>query len=97
VHGASFLFTLRRVLVPLLTPALLSGWLVLFAFALKNFVTVSLLYTPSSIVLSAMQYEMWNGGEAEGAAALGTINMAFSLVLVLTYLWIIRRRGAAAA
>jgi iron(III) transport system permease protein len=96
VHGGSFLFTLRRVLVPLLTPAMLSGWLVLFAFALKNFVTVSLLYTPQSIVLSAMQYEMWNGGEAEGAAALGTINMAFSLVLVLTYLLVIRRRGSAA-
>jgi iron(III) transport system permease protein len=95
VHGASFLFTLRRILVPLLTPAILSGWLVMFAFAMKNFVTVSLLYTPSSIVLSALQYEMWNGGEAEGAAALGTINMVFSLVLVLSYLLVLRGRRTA--
>jgi iron(III) transport system permease protein len=94
VHGASFLFTLRRVVVPLLTPALLSGWLVLFAFATKNFVTVSLLYSPQSIVLPALQYEMWNGGQAEDAAALGTLNMAFSFVLVLAYSLLTRRRAA---
>jgi iron(III) transport system permease protein len=92
VHGGSFAYTLRRILVPLLTPAMLSGWLVLFALSMKNFVTVSLLYTPGSIVLSALQYELWNGGEAEGAAALGTINMLFSLVLVLTYLLVVRHR-----
>ncbi len=92
VHGASFLYSMRRIVLPLLTPAMLSGWLVMFAFAMKNFVTVSLLYTPSSIVLSALQYEMWNGGEAEGAAALGTINMLFSLVLVALYFRLIRWR-----
>ena len=92
VHGASFTYTVRRILVPLLTPAMLSGWLVMFAFAMKNFVTVSLLYTPGSIVLSALQYEMWNGGEAEGAAALGSINMLFSLALVLVYFRIVGRR-----
>lgn len=94
VHGGSFLFTMRRVVVPLLTPALLSGWLVLFAFATKNFVTVSLLYSPQSIVLPALQYEMWNGGQAEDAAALGTLNMAFSFLLVLAYSLLTRRRAA---
>lgn len=93
VHGASFFYMLRRILLPLLTPAMLSGWLVMFAFAMKNFVTVSLLYTPSTIVLSALQYEMWNGGQAEGAAALGTINMLFSLALVAVYFQIVRRRN----
>jgi iron(III) transport system permease protein len=93
VHGGSFLFTLRRVVLPLLTPALLSGWLVLFAFATKNFVTVSLLYSPQSIVLPALQYEMWTGGQAEDAAALGTLNMAFSFLLVLAYSLLTRRRS----
>jgi iron(III) transport system permease protein len=97
VHGASFTFMLRRILVPLLTPAMFSGFLVMFAFAMKNFVTVSLLYTPGSIVLSALQYEMWNGGDAEGAAALGTINMLFSMALILIYMRVIRRRQASAA
>ena len=97
VHGASFVYMLRRVLVPLLGPAMLSGWLVMFALSMKNFVTVSLLYTPGSIVLSALQYEMWNGGEAETAAALGTINMLFSLVLVLGYLLVLHRRPATSA
>lgn len=96
VHGASFPFMLRRILVPLLTPAMLSGFLVMFAFAMKNFVTVSLLYTPGSIVISALQYEMWNGGDAEGAAALGTINMLFSLALILIYMQVVRRRHASA-
>jgi ABC-type sulfate transport system permease component len=39
---------------------------------------------------------MWNGGDAEGAAALGTINMLFSLVLILIYMQVIRRRHASA-
>ncbi len=96
IHGASFVRTMQRVFLPLLTPALLSGWLILFAFAMKNFVTVSLLYSPQSVVLSALQYELWNGGHAEAAAALGTLNMAFALILVLAYVFLVRGRRTAA-
>ncbi len=97
VHGASFLSTARRVLFPLLTPAILSGWLTLFANAVKNFATVSLLYAPASIVISALQYELWNGGKPEDATALGSLNMAFSLILVVAYVLIVRRRSLSQA
>ncbi len=91
VHGASFTQTIRRVILPLMTPAMLSAWLLLFAFALKNFVTVSVLYAPPSVVVSALQFELWSGGQPEVAAALGTINMLFSIGLVLAYSLILRR------
>jgi iron(III) transport system permease protein len=95
MSGATFLQTIRRVIVPLLTPAMLSCWLILFAFAIKNFVTVALLYSPQSVVLSALQFELWNGGKAEAAAALGTLNMAFSIVLVLVYGLLMKKATAA--
>jgi iron(III) transport system permease protein len=95
MHGGSFLQTLRRVTVPLMTPAMLSCWLLLFAFALKNFVTVSVLYAPQSVVVSALQFELWSGGQPEVAAALGTINMLFSIALVLAYSLLMRRAAAA--
>ena len=91
LHGASFGQMLRRIILPLMTPAMLSCWLILFAFALKNFVTVSVLYTPQSVVVSALQYELWSGGQPEAAAALGTLNMLFSIVLVLGYTLLMRR------
>jgi iron(III) transport system permease protein len=91
MHGASFAQTIRRVLLPLMTPATLSCWLILFAYALKNFVTVSVLYTPQSVVVSALQYELWTGGQPEVAAALGTLNMLFSIVLVFGYSLLLRR------
>jgi ABC-type Fe3+ transport system permease subunit len=95
MHGGSFLQTLRRVTLPLMTPAMLSCWLLLFAFALKNFVTVSVLYAPQSVVVSALQFELWSGGQPEVAAALGTINMLFSIALVLAYSLLMRRAAAA--
>jgi iron(III) transport system permease protein len=94
MHGASFVQTIRRVMVPLLTPAMLSCWLILFAYAVKNFVTVSLLYSPQSVVLSALQFELWSGGQAETAAALGSLNMLFSLVLVALYAILLKRTSA---
>jgi iron(III) transport system permease protein len=94
MHGASFMQTIRRVMVPLLTPAMLSCWLILFAYAVKNFVTVSLLYSPQSVVLSALQFELWSGGQAETAAALGSLNMLFSLVLVALYAILLKRASA---
>jgi iron(III) transport system permease protein len=95
MHGASFLQTIRRVMLPLLTPAMLSCWLILFAFAVKNFVTVSVLYSPQSVVLSALQYEMWNGGQAEAASALGALNMLFSILLVVGYTVLMKRASRA--
>jgi iron(III) transport system permease protein len=91
MHGASFMQTIRRIILPLMTPAMLSCWLLLFAFALKNFVTISVLYTPQSVVVSALQFELWSGGQPEVAAALGTINMLFSILLVLAYTMLLKR------
>jgi iron(III) transport system permease protein len=94
MHGATFMRTIRRVILPLMTPPMASCWLILFAFALKNFVTVSILYTPQSVVVSALQFELWSGGQPEAAAALGTINMLFSILLVLAYMLLLRRTTA---
>jgi iron(III) transport system permease protein len=94
MHGASFVQTIRRVVLPLMTPAMMSCWLLLFAFALKNFVTVSVLYSPQSVVVAALQFELWSGGQPEAAAALGTINMVFSIGLVLVYSLVLRRASA---
>jgi iron(III) transport system permease protein len=94
MHGATFMRTIRRVILPLMTPPMASCWLILFAFALKNFVTVSILYTPQSVVVSALQFELWSGGQPEVAAALGTVNMLFSILLVLAYMLLLRRTTA---
>jgi iron(III) transport system permease protein len=94
MHGGTFIQTLRRIVLPLMTPAMLSCWLILFAFALKNFVTISVLYTPQSVVVSALQFELWSGGQPEVAAALGTVNMLFSMVLVLAYTLLMKRATA---
>jgi len=50
VHGATWSRTLLRIWAPLLKHGFISGWILLFTFAVRDLPIVVMLYSPSSII-----------------------------------------------
>lgn len=90
VLGASWFYTFRRVVAPLLSPAFVSAWIVLFLLAMRDLVTVIFLYSARSRVLSVLMFEYWGGGEYERAVAIGLVLG----VLLITFALIARFLGS---
>ena len=67
IHGASFLYSFRRIVAPLLKPAFISVLVVIFLAAIRDLVTVVLLYSPKSRVLSTLMLDYWQA-DAQGRA-----------------------------
>ncbi len=102
--GASRLSTLRRVMLPLLGPAIFASAVLVFSGVIDDFVLVNLLSsnsgnTPMSVIIYSTQHG-GNGGPALNA--LGTIMLVMSLVIAvigyLGYRWMTRgERGSRVA
>ena len=99
--GANQWQTVRRVMVPLLTPAIFASAVLVFSSVVDDFVLVDLLNssvgnTPMSVYIYSQQ-RGGNGGPALNA--LGTIMLVMSLVIVVLgyagYRWMTRgERGS---
>ena len=74
IAGASWGRTLRDITLPLLRPALLSGWILLYVLMLRDISLSILLYTPATIVLSVGLFDIW-------IEAYYTTLAAYSLIL----------------
>jgi spermidine/putrescine transport system permease protein len=94
--GATQFQTMRRVLLPLLTPAIFASAVLVFSSVIDDFVIVDLLSsnagnTPMSVYIYAQQHG-GNGGPALNA--LGTIMLVMSFIIALAgyigYRWLTR-------
>jgi len=93
VNGAPWWTTFRRVMLPLLAPALVTSFVLLFLIAIRNLVLIVFFYKPESRVLSAILWEGWRGGNPERALVAGLIMMAISMVALLIALQVRKRAG----
>jgi spermidine/putrescine transport system permease protein len=83
--GATQFQTMRRVLLPLLTPAIFASAVLVFSSVIDDFVIVDLLFsnagnTPMSVYIYSQQHG-GNGGPALNA--LGTIMLLMSFVIAI--------------
>ena len=83
VSGASWWSTFRRVLLPLLAPGLVAGWVYIFVVSFRELSSSILLYSPGNEVLSILIWEQFENGEFTVLAALGVV-MILTLVVVVT-------------
>lgn len=79
VSGASWWQTFRRVLLPLLMPALFAAWIYVFVASTRQLSTALVLYSPGNEVLSIRLWDQYQEGEFAEFAALGVM---MTLVLV---------------
>jgi ABC-type spermidine/putrescine transport system permease subunit II len=84
VSGASWWTTFRLVVLPLLRPGFIAGWIYIAIVAIRELSSSILLYAPGSEVLSVVIWELWENGQYVELSALGVlITLAlFALVMI---------------
>ena len=93
IAGASLIGTLRRVIVPLLLPALLFGWLWIALLTFRELTIPMILFSAGNITYSVAVWSLWYSGSFDAAAAANLVMMALLLPLVVVYLRYARRTG----
>jgi iron(III) transport system permease protein len=83
VSGASLGQTFGRIMLPLLAPVLLAGWIYVFVLAVRELGASIFLVGPGTHVLGTISLTMWEEGGSYGAvAALGVIQIVPLVVIV---------------
>ncbi len=93
VSGASWSMSFRRVMLPLLAPALMTSFVLLFLFAIRNLVLVIFFYTAQSRVLSTMLWEEWQSNYMAQALTLGLLMAVLGAIALGLALFLRRRFG----
>ncbi|HEY7300547.1 MAG TPA: iron ABC transporter permease [Xanthobacteraceae bacterium] len=88
MSGASWTTAFRRVVLPLLKPGLLAGWIYVLIVSIRELSSSILLYSPGSEVVSIMIWELWQNGQYVQLSALGVmlILLLFCLVMIAQFL-----------
>ena len=73
VSGASWWSTFRRILLPLMLPGLVAGWIYIMLVAFRELSTSIVLYSPGNEVLSIVIWERYENGAFPELAALGLL------------------------
>jgi len=93
MSGASWATTFRRVILPLLKPGLLAGWIYVVIVSIRELSSSILLYSPGSEVVSILIWELWENGQYVELSALGVMLIISLFMLVLAAQWLGRRFG----
>jgi iron(III) transport system permease protein len=83
VSGAGWFTTFRRVLLPLLSPGLLAGFIYILVVSFRELSSSLLLYSPGNEVLSILIWEQFENGSFNVLAAIGVL-MVLALVVMVT-------------
>ncbi len=94
--GASWGQTFVRIVLPLLQPALLAGWIYVVIVSIRELSSSILLWGPGAEVLSVYIFDLWNTGHAQELSALGLMLVVFLFILATISRTISQRSGVAA-
>jgi iron(III) transport system permease protein len=101
VAGARLHQIFLRILLPLLAPFLLAGWIYVFVLAVRELGASIFLVGPGTHVLGTISLTMWEEGGSYGAvSALGVIQIIPLIFIVAGLRWIetgLQRRARASA
>jgi iron(III) transport system permease protein len=93
VAGAGLSTTLRRIVLLLVAPSMLTSVLYIALRAFREYSASIFLTAPGNEVVSVLVLDMWGGGNANTLAAYVTMVTALLTVTVLFVQWLSRRTG----
>lgn len=84
MSGASWGTTFRRIVLPLLKPGLMAGWIYIVIVSIRELSSSILLYSPGTEVIAILIWELWENGQYVELSALGVmfIMALFALVMI---------------
>jgi iron(III) transport system permease protein len=88
--GGTWFQTFRKIILPLLMPGFVAGWIYISIISLRELSTSILLYSYNSTVLSIMAFDLWEGGQYTYVCALGVL----MVLMLVAMAFIARRLGA---
>ncbi len=81
--GASFMTTFRRIMLPLLRPGFLAGWIILATIFLREFSASVFLYSPGSEPLGPLLYHFYVDGNLGPLCSLALIISMVCVTLIM--------------
>jgi iron(III) transport system permease protein len=97
ITGASWLQSIRLVLLPIARPGLIVAFLLVFIPALSELSATILLYTSGTETIAVAIYRLNDLGQLEVVAALAVFMLAVILAVSLTLNWLAGRYGSRVA
>lgn len=88
ISGASWAYTFTRVILPLLIPGFLAGWIYVITHSFRELSTSIMLYRSGTEVLSVVIFELWDAGQYPELSALGMTLVVILVVVSLLARWI---------
>jgi iron(III) transport system permease protein len=88
MSGASWATTFRRIILPLLKPGLVAGWIYIMIVSIRELSSSILLYSPGNEVLSILIWELWENGQYVELSALGVMFIIALFILVMLAQWV---------
>ncbi len=79
--GAAWSHTFKRVVLPLLAPGFVAGWIYVITHSFRELSTSIMLYRSGTEVISIVLFELWDGGQYPALCALGIV-MIVVLILI---------------
>jgi iron(III) transport system permease protein len=83
VSGASWFQSTRRVVLPLMMPGIVAGWIYIVIVSIRELSSSILLYSPGNEVLAIVTFQFYEKGEMSAVSALGIL-MVGTLVAFVT-------------
>jgi iron(III) transport system permease protein len=83
VGGVSWFKAFRYIVLPLLLPSIVAGWVFVALHAVRETTMALMLYSPSSRVISLLMWDTWQSGEVNRAAATGVVLMVATGLIIL--------------
>jgi iron(III) transport system permease protein len=81
VSGATWWATFRHIVLPLLRPGFVAGWIYIAIVTVRELSSSILLYSPGNEVLSVVIFELWENGQHGELSALGVL-MTLTLLAI---------------
>jgi len=93
MSGASWATTFRRIVLPLLKPGLVAGFIYVMIVSIRELSSSILLYSPGTEVVSIVIWELWENGQYVELSALGVLFILALFVLVMIAQWLGKKFG----
>jgi iron(III) transport system permease protein len=81
--GADWISSMRLVMVPLLKPALLGSFILLFVFHLKSYIIAIFLIAPGLEIMGVTMLSLWTNGDVGELAAFATLQIVMIAALLI--------------
>ena len=82
MSGAEWKDVFRRIILPLVMPGIVAGWIYVVIVSVRELSASILLYSPGTEVFSVVIWELWETGRTGELAAVGVVLVLGLMVMV---------------